>query len=148
SQTDSEQDFLTSWREQLLERTWLALAEMERQTGSPYHTVLRFRTEQPLLSSTEMAEQLSARLGKAYTVDGIRQVLHRARERFADRVVEEGVQSLENTAADRLEQELSDLGLLTVCRVALQRRCRQDSAAGKGQRKGARKSVMPREEDV
>jgi RNA polymerase sigma-70 factor (ECF subfamily) len=141
SQTDSERDFLTSWREQLLERTWLALAEHERQTGAPYNTVLRFRAEQPLLSSSDMAEHLSIRLGKAYTVDGIRQVLHRARERFADLLVEEVVQSLESASADRLEEELSDLGLLTVCRVALQRRCRPP-------RKRAGKGVMPDEDDV
>jgi RNA polymerase sigma-70 factor (ECF subfamily) len=140
-QTDSEQNFLTSWREQLLERTWLVLAEQERQSGAPYHTVLRFRAEQPLLSSAEMADHLSVRLGKAYTVDGIRQTLHRARERFADLLVEEVVQSLESASAERLEEELSDLGLLEVCRAALQRRQRAP-------RKGARKGVMPDEDDV
>jgi RNA polymerase sigma factor (sigma-70 family) len=123
SRTDSEQDFLASWREQLLDRTWLALAELERQTGAPCHTVLRFRTEQPLLSSAEMAEQLSARLGRTYTVDGVRQALHRARERFADLLLEEVVQSLENPSVERLEEELGDLGLLGACRAALQRRC-------------------------
>src|SRR5262249_37214434 len=126
--SDSEQDFLASWREQLLDRTWLALAEVERQSGAPHHTVLRFRTEQPLLSSAEMAAQLSARLGKTYTVDGIRQAPHRARERFAGLLLEEVVQSLEHPSAERLEEELGDLGLLGACRAALQRRCGKRTA--------------------
>ena len=32
-----------SWRDELLERAWQALAEVERETGRPLHTVLKFR---------------------------------------------------------------------------------------------------------
>jgi RNA polymerase sigma-70 factor (ECF subfamily) len=119
---EADQAFLNDWREELLDRTWLALADLERRSGQPSYTVLRLRTDQPMLSSAELAEQLGARLGKRFTVDGARQALHRAREKFADLLLAEVTQSLEGPSQEELESELTDLGLLTYCRSALQRR--------------------------
>ena len=120
--TEAERAFLDSWREELLEQAWLGLAEIERTTGQPDHCVLRLRTDQPLLSSAELAEQLGTRLGKPYTVSAVRQALHRAREKFTDLLLDEVTRSLEDPSSDALEQELLDLGLLAYCRGALQRR--------------------------
>ena len=39
--------FQESWRDELLAKTWLALGEMERTTGQPFHSVLRFRADHP-----------------------------------------------------------------------------------------------------
>jgi RNA polymerase sigma-70 factor (ECF subfamily) len=69
-----------------------------------------------------MAAQLSTELGKPLTAAGVRQLLHRARERFADLLLEEVAQSLAEPSPERLEQELLELGLLEYCRPALQRR--------------------------
>jgi RNA polymerase sigma-70 factor (ECF subfamily) len=118
--SEAEQAFLTSWRAELMDRAWLALAAIERKSGQPYFTVLRCRTEQPLLSSAQLAQQAGSQLGKAYTVDAIRQALHRARDKFADLLLSEVAQSLDDPAAE-LEQELLDLGLLDSCRSALTR---------------------------
>src|SRR5262249_58953202 len=41
--SDSEQAFLTSWRDDLLARSWAALAEHQRTTGRPLYAVLRCR---------------------------------------------------------------------------------------------------------
>lgn len=120
--TDSEREFLESWREELMDRTWAALAEVERRTGRPQHTVLRFRADHPALSAAEMAEQLSARLGKSVGIDWVRQVLHRAREKFTDLLLAEVAQSLEDPTPEHLEQELTELGLLAYCKPALERR--------------------------
>ena len=68
-----------------------------------------------------MAQQLSERLHRPLTADGVRQTLHRAREKFADLLLEEVSRSLETEDHDRLEQELIDLGLLAYCRSALQK---------------------------
>jgi hypothetical protein len=119
--SESEQLFRESWREQLMDRAWVGLEAIERQSGQPHHTVLRFRAEQPLLSSAELAGQLSTRLGKSYTIDGVRQALHRARETFIDLVLDEVARSLERMSRERLEEELAELGLLTYCRAALTR---------------------------
>ena len=120
SLADSDRAFLASWRDDLLARSWMALAEMERAGGPPLYTVLRFRGDHPDLRSPEMAEQLSAKLGKPLTAAGLRQNLHRAREKFAGLLLEEVAHSLDNPTAEQLQQELIDLGLLEYCRPALQ----------------------------
>jgi RNA polymerase sigma-70 factor (ECF subfamily) len=51
----------------------------------------------------------------------VRQALHRARDRFADLLLEEIRHSLTEPTPDRLEEELLDLGLLDYCRPALDR---------------------------
>ena len=123
--TASELDhsFLEKWRDDLLARSWTHLSEIEEQTGQPFYTVLRFRAAHPELSSGEIAEQLSAPLGKPLTAAGIRQTLHRARERFADLLVEEVAETLAEPTPGQIEQELLELGLVEYCRPALQRRC-------------------------
>jgi RNA polymerase sigma-70 factor (ECF subfamily) len=119
--TDADEQFLTSWREELMARTWVALAELERATGQPHHTVLRYRADHPLLSSFDLAEHLGVVLGKSFTIDGLRQALHRARSKFTDLLLDEVRQSLQDPRADLLEDELIDLGLFTHCRPALER---------------------------
>jgi RNA polymerase sigma-70 factor (ECF subfamily) len=123
--TDAERAFLESWREELMDCTWGRLAELEQQTGQPCYTVLRFRAEEPKLSSAQMAEQLGTRLGKTFSVDGVRQALHRAREKFTDLLLEEVARSLGNPAPEALQDELIDLGLHSYCQAALERRGRR-----------------------
>jgi RNA polymerase sigma-70 factor (ECF subfamily) len=118
---EADRAFLENWRAELLARSWGGLAALEQATGQPSYTVLRFRAEHPNLHSPEMAAQLSVILGKAQTAAGVRQALHRARDKFADLLLYEVRQSLENATKERLEQELADLGLLEYCKPALDR---------------------------
>jgi RNA polymerase sigma-70 factor (ECF subfamily) len=110
--------FDESWRGELLARTWAALAEAQ----PTYHAVLRFRAEHPKMGSEEMAERLSERLDRPLTPDGVRQTLHRARERFADLLLDEVARSLREPTRQRVEEELAELRLLEYCRPALGRR--------------------------
>jgi DNA-directed RNA polymerase specialized sigma24 family protein len=121
---DFDRAFLDKWREELLARTWEALAKAQEEAGQPYHTVLRCKTRGPELHSAQLAEQVGAQVGKAYTEAGVRQLLHRARERFAQLLVEEAARSLETSDPAKLEQELIELNLLDYCRSALERRVR------------------------
>jgi RNA polymerase sigma-70 factor (ECF subfamily) len=118
----AEQEFLALWRDELMAKTWEELHGVEEQTGQPWHTLLLLRAEQPELTSERMAEQLGGSLGRLLTAAGVRQTLHRAREKFADLLVAEVSRSLHSSAPDQLEQELIDLGLLDYCRPALGRR--------------------------
>jgi RNA polymerase sigma-70 factor (ECF subfamily) len=114
-----DRQFLDSWREELFAHTWDALAEVERHSGQPYHTVLRSKTEQPKVRAAQVAARLSAERGKPFTEEGVRQVLHRARKKFAELLVAEVARSLQGSEADELEQELIALDLLGYCRAAL-----------------------------
>jgi RNA polymerase sigma-70 factor (ECF subfamily) len=121
SLVDSDRDFLTSWRDELLAHAWAALERFERDTGQPYFTVLRYRADHPDVRSPQIAEELSSRLKKRLSSSSVRQSLHRAREKFADLLLEEVVQSLESPSSQALEQELIDLQLWEYCRPALER---------------------------
>src|SRR5205814_49930 len=92
--TDSERAFWQSCKENLWARSWKALEQVEQKIGQPCHTVLRLNTDHPQLSSAELAEQLSGKLGKSFTVHAYRQTLHRAREKFADLLLSEVERSL------------------------------------------------------
>lgn len=113
--------FRESWRDALLDRTWAALADDERQTGRPLHTVLKLRATNPKMDSPALATEAGRVLGKSITPAGVRQTLHRARERFADLLLGVVADSLNSPTAERLEEELTEVGLLDYCRPALAR---------------------------
>lgn len=120
----SDRQFQESWRDELLARAWERLAEMERQGGQPYYSVLRFRVDQPAASSAEMAARLTEQCQprSPFTETSVRKVLQRAREHFAEAMIDEVVASLGEHTPEQLEQELIDLDLLSYCRSALARR--------------------------
>jgi RNA polymerase sigma-70 factor (ECF subfamily) len=119
---DFDRDFVRTWRDELLARCWQMLQESETSSGKPFYAVLRFRAEHPELSSQEMATQLSKQLGKELTPAGVRQTLHRAREKFAELVLNEVLQSLDKPTPEQVHDELSELGLLDYCRPALEKK--------------------------
>jgi len=115
---DDDRDFDESWREQLLARAWEGL----NRSQPLFHEVLRLRVQHPKMESAEMAEELGHRLGKSLTADGVRQTLHRAREKFANLLVDEVAETLEDVTIERLQEELADLNLLDYCKPAMSRR--------------------------
>lgn len=117
---DVERDFLASWRDELLARAWDLLAQSDRATGQPFYTVLRFRADHPEMPSAQMAVELGEQLGRSLTAPGVRQTLRRAREKFAQLLVDEVVQSLATPTPEQIEQELAQLGLLEYCQSVLQ----------------------------
>jgi RNA polymerase sigma-70 factor (ECF subfamily) len=117
----ADREFLQGWREQLLNGAWKALAHLQRQTGQPFHSVLLCRADHPELSSAQMAELLSASLGRPVTAAWVRQNLHRARDKFAELLVQEVLHTLERPTVDQLEEELIDLALFEHCRDAVAR---------------------------
>jgi RNA polymerase sigma factor (sigma-70 family) len=120
---ESERRFLDSWREDILFRAWEELAQAERSGGQPYYSVLKFRAENPGAASDTMAARLSEQLSpeRPFTETGIRKTLQRARTRFAEILIAEVANAMENPTNDELEQELNDLGLLPYCRSTLHR---------------------------
>jgi RNA polymerase sigma-70 factor (ECF subfamily) len=115
---DSERDFLASWREELLQRTWSALAA----DNITYHAALRLRVEAPDMTSAEMANQLTTQLGRPISAALVRKTLQRAQDKFADLLLDEVGGTLEGPSLDEVEAELAAVDLLRFCRSALQRR--------------------------
>jgi RNA polymerase sigma-70 factor (ECF subfamily) len=118
----SEQEFLESWRNEILSRAWQGLDAAGREADQQYYRVLRFRAEHPDWSSAQMAEKLSVELGRPVKADWVRQTLKRARDKFTELLLDELSRSLDNPTRERLEQELIDLGLLSYCQGALDQR--------------------------
>lgn len=123
----SDEVFLKSLREELVSCTWKALAAYERDNEAPYETVLRIKTQQPTLRSAMIAEQLTRETGKAFNEQSIRKILQRARDKFADLLLDHVQNSLQVRELDALEEQLIELELLEFCRPALDRRRQQVS---------------------
>ena len=118
---ESDRRFIESWRDELLARAWTKLQALEAGTGQLYYTVLRYRADHAEQRSPQMAEELAAQLGKLFRPAALRQMLHRAREKFAEHLLEEVAHSLEEPDMEHVRQELAELALLDYCRPALER---------------------------
>ncbi len=114
-----DKQFLASWRQDLLARAWDALRAYEENTGRPFHAVMRVRLDHPDMRSPELAEELSRRIGRPTTAGNLRQLLHRARDKFTEFLVDEVRVSLKAPTREAVEEELGDLQLLELCKPSL-----------------------------
>ena len=121
----ADEAFRESWRQELLARAWRALEQDEKEAGQPFHVVLRLRADQPELTGNQMAELLTSRLGKSISSSNLRQLLHRARERFAELLLDDIRESLEDSPLERVAEELAELNLLKYCKDTLAKRQRE-----------------------
>jgi len=127
---DSQEDqrFVQCWRQEIINQAWNALLAVEQKTGQPYSTLLRLQEQNPGWRAAQLAEHLTKTTGKGQTPENVRQLIHRGRKLFGKLLVEEASHSLGQSAegpasAERVEQELVDLGLLfSYCKDALRER--------------------------
>lgn len=102
-----------TWQRTVVDHVWAALKEEEqREKGLPAYTVLRLRTTHPDDSSDQLAAKLSAVLGSPVRADACRQMLRRARVKFAEALVEEIRMGLTDPSEEQVREELAALGLL------------------------------------
>jgi len=108
-----EGPWLSSWRRSVLDLAWAALEDYQRANkGNISYTLLRLRTEFPDDTSDELAQRLGKKLGRNVRADAVRQQIRRARVRFAELLVKEIADGLDNPTPDRIEDELVAVGLL------------------------------------
>ncbi len=119
---EHDRQFTASWRDELLCRTWSALARDQEESGRPFHSLLRLRTDRPQASSAELAEAFTQIGPKRVDATWIRVNLHRARDLFVDLLLKEVAASLDEPDPEHLDSELIELGLYEHCRSALRRR--------------------------
>jgi len=102
-----------AWQQNVLDHAWAALKEYERSApGTRAHTVLKLRTDFPTDTSEQLAERLSAKVSSPIRPDACRQMLRRARVRFATLLIDEIRMGLADPSPDRVTDELAALGLL------------------------------------
>ena len=118
---EDDPEFNRVWSDELLKKAWAALQTAEESTGRPVFTVMQIKVRNPGLKSTQIAEQLSQQTDREFSSGNTRVLLHRAREQFADFLVDEVQQSLETSDLDRVSDELQALNLYAHCKLALQR---------------------------
>lgn len=114
---EQDQDWTSAWQRSVLDHTWARLQAEDQQLGesgksNSATTLLRLRTTHPDASSEELASMLSEQLGTTIKPDNCRQMLRRARLRFAEHLIDEVRSGLDDESDDRLQEELSALNLL------------------------------------
>jgi RNA polymerase sigma-70 factor (ECF subfamily) len=117
-----EEEFLALWRKELLNRAWREMELHQPSTGPPYYAALRLKASAPEMSAADLVERLGAEGHGDYNAAAMRQVLHRSREVFAEKLLAEVGRSILSSKPEELADELAELDLLTYCREALKRR--------------------------
>ena len=125
-QPDAEWD--AAWRQAVLDLAWAGLREHQRENpGNHAHTLLRLRIEFPDIDSDALAAKLAEKTGTPVRADACRQMLRRARLRFAEVLVRE-----------------IGLGLADPAPQRVRRRTRRPRPAGIRQRLPPRRLAHPR----
>ena len=112
---DAEDDprWEAEWQANVLDHAWSALKEAEKKSPtSPAYTLLKLRAEFPDATSDELAEKLGVKTKSTVRADACRQMLRRARLRFAEALVTEIGVGLSDPSPVRVAEELAALGLL------------------------------------
>jgi DNA-directed RNA polymerase specialized sigma24 family protein len=117
-----EAEFIALWRKELINRAWDEMEVQQSATGPPYYAALRLKAEEPEISAVGLADRLRNLEKGDYSAAGVRQVLHRSREIFAEKLLAEVRRSILSDDDDVLADELAELDLLTYCRQALKRK--------------------------
>lgn len=129
--TEADRTFLEGWRGEMLSQAWEALAAFQQESGCPYHMVLSLRAQHPTERSAGLSRLASAQLGRPLGEEAFRQLLCRAREKFADLLVAAVAGTLPASDADSVEEELIDLNLLSWCQQSVARLRRQSVRKGR-----------------
>jgi RNA polymerase sigma-70 factor (ECF subfamily) len=118
---ETGQIFIQGWRAEMLREAWRALAQFQERGRCSYLMILRLRADLPEAHSAELAQLAGARLGKPISEAAFRQLLRRAREKFAELLVAAVARTLPTSDPDAVEEELLELDLLRYCRRSVTR---------------------------
>ena len=111
-------------RDELLGRAWEMLQQLEASGESPDYSILRERVTHPDLSAAELGARLTG-LGIRQEVPDealTRKLVQRAREEFAEQLLQATQRMLGVSAWEPVAEELAQLGLLQYCERALKSR--------------------------
>lgn len=109
----AEQTWLDEWQRCILDRAWRALQRHERKSPeSRLYTVLRVCHDHPDEDSKQQAARVSERSARPITPEAFRKQLSRARRQFAQLVMQEVIETLDEPTPHEIREELAAIGLL------------------------------------
>ncbi len=112
-----DQEWLIHWRRCLLKRAWQRLEEHQKRSPKGRHfTVLLLCASHPGEDSRQLAARAGALEGAALSADAFRKQVSRARRIFAELLVHEVAQTIDQPEPAEVEEELVDLGLMVYVR--------------------------------
>lgn len=110
-------EFDGAWRQELLDKTWVALQEKDAGSNSNYYTILRLRVDHPEWNGSELLDSVRSALRKPNYPDAtFRKDLKRARDRFAQYLIQEIGRSIGTRSLDAIEDEAIVCGLHSYCK--------------------------------
>lgn len=109
---DADNGFQDLWRTEVLNRAWADLEQYSQKNEDLKFQVLNARAAHPDATSEQLAEQLSSEMGQVISAANVRQVVHRARTKFAELLRAEVAATLPGATESQIEDELAELGLL------------------------------------
>jgi RNA polymerase sigma-70 factor (ECF subfamily) len=112
SEQEQESDWTAAWQRSVLDHTWARMLAEDGGQPSPAYQLLKLRAEFPEASSEELAERLGKQLRTEIRPDNCRQMLRRARGKFAQHLLDEVRAGLDDESDYRVQEELASLGLL------------------------------------
>lgn len=112
SEQEQESDWTAAWQRSVLDHTWARMLAEEGGQPSPAYQLLKLRVQFPEASSEELAERLGKQLRTEIRADNCRQMLRRARSKFAQHLLDEVRAGLDDESDSRVQEELASLGLL------------------------------------
>jgi len=113
SDSEADREWVADWQRCLMDRAWRALeSHQHRSPGNLYWTVLRVSVDHGDEDSTSLATRAAAIAGRPLRADAFRQQLSRARRMFAELLLREVAQTLEDPTPVEIEEELVETGLI------------------------------------
>ncbi len=110
--TLESKQWITYWREGLLERAWRALERQEHtMPDPPVYSVLHHSTTNRDASSEQLAAILKSEAGIEIDAASVSTILPEARALFAQLVADEVAETLESPTGDDVKKEIGQLGL-------------------------------------
>lgn len=113
----ADQEWLADWQRCIMNKAWRALDSHERRAAdNHFYTVLRLSVDHADEDSTKLAERASRKIGKPLRPDAFRKQVSRARRMFAELLLEEVTNTLEQPTPEQIEEELIEIGLMDYVR--------------------------------
>lgn len=113
----ADQEWLADWQRCIMNKAWRALDSHERRTpDNHFYTVLKLSVDHPNEDSTRLAERASRKIGKPLRADAFRKQVSRARRMFAELLLDEVVNTLDQPSPQQIEEELIAIGLMDYVR--------------------------------